>query len=83
MYKIALVVGVVMFGALNLSVAPQAAESCAAQIEKAEKLFGASQLHTNMKNKISNWLNKARDFNDKGKKKGCLKQVKKALAQLE
>ncbi len=83
MYKIAFVVAVVMFGAVNLSVAPQAAESCAAQIEKAEKLFAASQLHTNIKGKISDWLAKARVFNDKGKTKGCVKQVKKALAQLE
>jgi len=83
MYKFVLVAAVVMLGAINLGASPARADSCADKIAEAEKKLASAELQRNMKDKIANWMGKAKDFQEKGKKKGCIKQIDKALAQLK
>jgi len=77
--KIVVVLAIVFIGSATLISKPSLAANCQAKYDKAHKAFEDSMLDRLKKEKVQNLLQKAADFNGKGKKKKCLKQVKKAM----
>jgi len=79
MKKMVIVLAILVAGSMTLISNPSQAAKCQGKYDKIHKAYQESMLAPKKKEKVQHLLQKAADFNSKGKKKKCLKQVKKAM----